>query len=143
MIFTEVPKDFNPLFEVVGCYVEYGGEILLLHRNNEKSEGGKWGVPGGKVDPGETLPQALVREILEETGIAVAEGTFKYLQPISVRHLRHDFIYHIFSTKLAVAPEVILQPLEHQAYVWSTPQDALQLPLVSDVDGCIKLLYGI
>ncbi len=143
MIFTEIPKDFNPAFEVVGCYMEHEGEILLLHRNNEKSEGGKWGVPGGKVDAGETLSGALVREILEETGIEVREAELSYLQPISVRHPRHDITYHIFSTKLAERPDVVLQPREHQAYAWSTPQNALKFPLVSDVDRCIKLLYGI
>ena len=49
MIYHEsVPIDFNPAFEVVSCFVEHNGEILLLHRNNDKSEGGKWGTPGGR-----------------------------------------------------------------------------------------------
>lgn len=44
------------------------GRILLERR----SDNGRWGVPGGKIDPGETIEQAAVREAFEETGLKVA-----------------------------------------------------------------------
>ncbi|MFM1796488.1 MAG: hypothetical protein RL733_269 [Actinomycetota bacterium] len=49
------------------CWREVDGQLLLaiIHRKRY----GDWSWPKGKVDPGESLPQAAVREIREETGI--------------------------------------------------------------------------
>ena len=143
MVFDTPPIDFQPKFEVVGCFMEHDGDILLLQRNDDKSEGGRWGIPGGKRGPGETLAQALVREIKEETGVTILESELQYHQPILVRHTLHDFTYHIFSTVLRSRPEITLSPLEHQAQQWTTPAHALKLNLVTDKNACIKIRYGI
>jgi ADP-ribose pyrophosphatase len=47
-----------------------GDRILLSMRGKPPSEG-KWGLPGGAVEVGETVEEALIREILEETGVTV------------------------------------------------------------------------
>jgi len=44
------------------------GRVLLLKRSSEVTEPGVWGVPGGKVDRGESERSAAVRELEEETG---------------------------------------------------------------------------
>lgn len=54
------------------------GRVLLQKRRADSRHGGLWEFPGGKVEPGETGESALVREIAEELGIAVALGD---LQP--------------------------------------------------------------
>jgi ADP-ribose pyrophosphatase YjhB (NUDIX family) len=46
-----------------------GDRILLIKRGREPGQG-SWSVPGGRVEPGETLAQAVVRELYEETGLA-------------------------------------------------------------------------
>jgi GTP 3',8-cyclase len=52
-----------------------GGSVLLGQRVNTGFADGAWHVPGGRLDPGETLPQAAVREAAEELGISVdAQG---------------------------------------------------------------------
>ncbi|WP_093083913.1 NUDIX hydrolase [Pseudonocardia oroxyli] len=49
------------------------GRILLVRRRNEPGRG-RWSVPGGRVEPGESDAQALVREMAEETGLTVEVG---------------------------------------------------------------------
>ena len=59
--------------DVVGAVIEYGGRILCMQRgvgkNAETSL--KFEFPGGKVEPGESYPRALMRELSEEMDIDV------------------------------------------------------------------------
>lgn len=50
------------------------GRLLLIRRANEPGRG-LWSVPGGRVEPGETDEDAVVREMREETGLDVIPGT--------------------------------------------------------------------
>lgn len=54
----------------VGAVLVHEGRVLLIRRGKEPLRG-RWVVPGGTVEVGETLEDALVREILEETGLVV------------------------------------------------------------------------
>ena len=54
----------------VGGVVIKGDKVLLVRRGKPPSEG-EWAIPGGSVELGETLQEAVQREILEETGIAI------------------------------------------------------------------------
>jgi 8-oxo-dGTP diphosphatase len=49
------------------------GRLLLILRGHEPGKG-LWSVPGGRIEPGETDQQAVVREVFEETGLEVACG---------------------------------------------------------------------
>ncbi len=66
--------DGNALVACVGglAYDEEG-RILLVRRRNDPGSG-LWSVPGGRVEPGETDTQAVIRELAEETGLAVEPG---------------------------------------------------------------------
>jgi len=59
--------------EVVAAIIERGGRVLATERGYGEFAGG-WEFPGGKVEPGETPGQALVREIREELGAEIAVG---------------------------------------------------------------------
>ena len=54
----------------VGVIVRLGQEILIARRPAALHQGGLWEFPGGKVEPGETVQQALQRELQEELAIA-------------------------------------------------------------------------
>jgi 8-oxo-dGTP diphosphatase len=56
---------------VVGAAICRDGRLLAARRSAPSSLAGRWELPGGKVDPGESEEQALVREIREELGVAV------------------------------------------------------------------------
>ncbi|MCA0146279.1 NUDIX domain-containing protein [Blastococcus sp. LR1] len=66
--------DDRPVVPCVGAIVhDRVGRLLLIRRGQEPSRG-LWSVPGGRVEPGETLAEAVEREVLEETGLRVRAG---------------------------------------------------------------------
>lgn len=142
MIYKNLPKKFNPRFEIVSCYVEHRGEILLLHRHTHKSEGDRWGVPAGKIDGKENSLDAMTREIREETGQKLSPASLKYLTKVYVKYPEYHFVYHMFRIVLDKKPKIILSENEHKAYRWLLPSDALKLELVRELDRCIKMFYG-
>jgi 8-oxo-dGTP diphosphatase len=60
----------------VGAVVTDGQGRLLVIRRGHDPGAGLWSIPGGRVEPGETDAQALVRELLEETNLQVTVGKF-------------------------------------------------------------------
>lgn len=60
-----------PLIPCVGAIItDDRGRLLLIKRGHEP-DAGLWSLPGGRVEPGETDEQAVIREIREETGLSV------------------------------------------------------------------------
>ena len=75
---------------VTGVVVE-DGRILLL--NQDTGTGRSWSLPGGKLEAGETLAEALVREMKEETGLDVEPGRLLYVcdhVPAEVVHMTFE-----------------------------------------------------
>lgn len=63
-----------PVVPCVGAVVhDARGRLLLIRRGHEPSKG-RWSLPGGRMEPGETAAQAVEREVLEETGLVVRAG---------------------------------------------------------------------
>jgi 8-oxo-dGTP diphosphatase len=64
----------NVVIPCVGAVVTDGqGRLLMIKRGREPGAG-LWSIPGGRIEPGETDAEALVREMLEETGLTVQVG---------------------------------------------------------------------
>ena len=64
-------RDGVPAVACVGAVVhDAAGRLLLIRRGTEPGRG-LWSVPGGRVEPGESLSTAVEREVLEETGLRV------------------------------------------------------------------------
>ena len=62
------------MLSVVAAVIESEGKILVCQRRRGDSFELVWEFPGGKVNPGETLPQALQRELFEELGTRAEIG---------------------------------------------------------------------
>jgi 8-oxo-dGTP diphosphatase len=61
-----------PELHIVAALVRRGDELLLV-RQAGPGEEPVWSIPGGRIEPGELVTEALVRELLEETGIRVVD----------------------------------------------------------------------
>lgn len=64
-----------PLTVVTGLIV-HDGALLLARRDERRDQPGLWELPGGKVEPSETQPQALRRELFEELSLHARIGSF-------------------------------------------------------------------
>jgi mutator protein MutT len=57
---------------VVGAAIVRGGRLLAARRTRPAAAAGRWELPGGKIEPGESPDDALVREVTEELGCTIA-----------------------------------------------------------------------
>mgnify|MGYP001029781968 CR=1 FL=1 len=143
MLYTKKPQKFSPKFSVVSCFIENKGEFLLLRRQDEKPEGNTWGMPAGKIEQGENLLEAVIREIKEETSLVIEKPKLKYFKELFVRYPNYDFVYHIFSTNFNKRPKVIINDKEHKKYYWFKPEEALLIEGIEDLDKCIEIFYSL
>ena len=102
-----------PHYDVTAAVIRKPGYVLIAQRPFGGRLGGLWEFPGGKVEPGETLPQCLRREIKEELGLRIKVG-----RPIT--SLDHAYT-HFKITLHAFECEVLSgkpQALQVQAFKW-------------------------
>jgi 8-oxo-dGTP diphosphatase len=76
--------DLEPVHVAVGVILDGSRRVLLTRRAADSHQGGLWEFPGGKVEPGESLPVALARELHEELGIRVRRSS-------PLLEVRHDY----------------------------------------------------
>ncbi|HEY1011055.1 MAG TPA: NUDIX domain-containing protein [Herpetosiphonaceae bacterium] len=127
------------LFDVVGAVIVQGGRALIVQRPPESWMGGYFELPGGKVEPGETLAAAVAREVGEETGLA----------PLAVGAYLGCFDYDSrggkpcrqFNFMVEAAPgEIALQ--EHIAFAWLAPDELERYPISPEVASVLRGLPG-
>lgn len=81
-----------PRIAVGGVVIDRRGaepQVLLIKRGRPPMEG-RWSLPGGRVEPGETLVQAVRREILEETGLDVEVGAL--IEVVEIIDPAHHYV---------------------------------------------------
>jgi 8-oxo-dGTP diphosphatase len=96
------------------------GAVLLIRRSLEsKSDPGAWDLPGGKMDYGERLVDALVREVREETSLAVTDS-----RPFNITHFQKEpfWVTSVTFECRARDGEVRLSR-EHMDHAWVALQD--------------------
>lgn len=81
----------------VGLVEDEGNIALVLNR---WGIGDVWSLPGGRLEPGESLTDCVVREVMEETGMLVAPVELVYI--IDAHNLDYDnhFLVHVFSCRV-------------------------------------------
>lgn len=125
--------------EVVNCaFVKNRkGEILLVKSPKWK---GKWCMPGGHIEPGETLKHSFIREAKEELGIHVTwQGIFTFGEIINPPEF-HRPAHFIYFVALLTCPGnlVKIDNNEISECKWVKPKIALSMPLVEVYRKAIK-----
>jgi 8-oxo-dGTP diphosphatase len=122
----------------VGAIVTDDERILLVQRGHPPSQG-SWSIPGGRVELGETLPQALRREILEECGLEIAVGDPAIALTRITRNTdgsvrSHYVIFDFWATPASgPAPTVLRASSDASDIGWFTLDQTRRLPTTSNL----------
>lgn len=105
------------------------GRVLLVRRRRPPAAG-SWSLPGGRVEPGETLEAAVRRELLEETGIAT-----RVVAPLEIVHVAHEGFAYAIHEHLVVPTGSLEEARagdDADALLWVTPNEAAARHHVTD-----------
>lgn len=126
----------------IGAGIIKNGKVLLVRRSPDDFLGGLYEIPGGGVDPDESLEATLVREVYEETGLMVAgiigmfEG-FDYLSQSGKKTRQFNFAVAVEESEVVLAPE------EHDHYLWVNKQDTENVELTPEIKKSLKSLFEL
>lgn len=113
---------------VIGL-IQQAGHMLLVQQQGTEDPAPYWVAPGGLVEPGESLAEALIREVAEETGLRVgALGPLSYCTHIVHTEQQSQTIAFVFSiTQWDGTPSSCDPDGEIQAVCWVAHREALDL----------------
>ncbi|MGO5115044.1 (deoxy)nucleoside triphosphate pyrophosphohydrolase [Candidatus Avoscillospira sp. LCP25S3_F1] len=128
------------MVEVVAALIWDGDRFLICQRPAHKARGLLWEFVGGKVEPGETKEQALIRECREELNIELEIGA----PFMDVQHQYPDLTVHL-TLFLAAIRQGTPQMLEHNDIRWITVPEIPQYefcPADVEILENIQAVYG-
>lgn len=115
----------------VGAVITRNSKVLLLRRKKDDFMGGIYEFPGGQVEPEESLEEALIREVEEETGMRASEpgeflGSFDYTSANG-----EDTRVFNFAVAVKNSESIVLR--EHDDYMWADRSAMRRLKPTEDV----------
>lgn len=110
----------------VGALIEKEGRVLLVKTTKWR---GLWGVPGGKVRLGESLEEALRREVLEEVGLVLHEIRFALLQEAIYSPEFHRPAHFLLVNYFAKGEGEVRKGEEILEWAWVEAEKGLDYPL--------------
>jgi 8-oxo-dGTP diphosphatase len=118
----------GPRIRCVGAIItDDTGRLLLIQRGHEPEEG-RWSLPGGRVRPGESDPEAVAREVREETGLHVQPGR---LVGAVERPAPGGAVFDIYDYAASVSGGRLVAGDDAADARWIDPGDIGQLALTS------------
>ena len=91
---------------------------MIAQRNLQKSQGGLWEFPGGKIESGETGEEALIREIREEFNAEIKVG--ELITEVEHHYPEKDVKLYFYRAELVGKK---LEVLEHEAIAWISKEE--------------------
>jgi 8-oxo-dGTP diphosphatase len=127
---AELKKSPTVVPVVAVALIDPAGRVLLQLRPQGKAHAGLWEFPGGKVEPGETLEGALVRETQEELGIELERAALIPIgfasDPAQPPQLRQPHLILLFACRdWSGTP----RPLDAEAIDWFAPGEIMPLAM--------------
>lgn len=120
-------SDPRPILLVVACaLVDADRRVLLAQRPEGKKLAGMWEFPGGKVEAGETLEAALIRELHEELGVTTWTSC---LAPLTFASHTYDDFHLLMPLFVCRRYDGTPRGNEGQALKWVRPRDMRALPM--------------
>lgn len=131
----------NPLLLVAACaLVDADGRVLLAQRPAHKPLPGLWEFPGGKVEPGETPEETVIRELQEELGIETRTACLAPLTFASHTYESFHLLMPLFVCRRFSGTPV---PHEAQALKWVRPRDMRNYPMPPADEPLIPFLIDL
>jgi A/G-specific adenine glycosylase len=112
------PAKKRPHYDIAVGVVWRGEEILIAKRPPEGLLGGLWEFPGGKLEPGESLEAAVVREVGEEVGVEVEPGA--KIAAVDHAYSHFEITLHAFHCRYRSGTP---RPLACQEVTWVRPEE--------------------
>ena len=122
--------------EVVAALIWKNNKFMICQRPAHKARGFLWEFVGGKVEPGETKEQALIRECKEELNVLLSVGDVF----MEVIHDYPDITVHLTLFNAAIA-EGEPQKLEHNDIKWITPSEIQNYDFCPADEEILKKIY--
>lgn len=135
----EVTASGRPIVEVaVGILIKPDQSILLGQRPEGKPYTGYWEFPGGKIEPGETLLQALQRELQEEINVTINDAS-EFLV------IEHDYPHAYVRLHICLVSSWVGEPkgLENQALSWILKKDIAKPSLEPILPATLPILENL
>ncbi|MCQ2003104.1 8-oxo-dGTP diphosphatase MutT [Rhizobium sp. NRK18] len=126
---------------VAACaLIDADGRILLTQRPEGKSLAGLWEFPGGKVEPGETPEETLIRELDEEIGVTTKVAC---LAPLTFASHTYDDFHLLMPLYVCRRFEGTPHGREGQALKWVKPQALRDYPMPPADEPLIPFLLDL
>lgn len=122
-------EGFQPHCEVSATLCRFDDHVLFLKTAQGKQYRDLWGLPAGKLDPGESPLEGAIRELREETDIDLSSHHLEFVVTAYVRE-GLDFLFHLYRCELDVRPSIQLNAREHSEWGWFLMEEAIDLPLI-------------
>jgi len=124
------------MFVATKAFIVFRRKVLILRESSQYKDGvnvGKYDVVGGRVEPGQRFDESLMREIKEETGLAVKVG-----RPFFVNEWRpvvKDETWQIVGTFFECSTEAdsVILSEDHDSYEWINPKDFKKYNLIENL----------